>query len=255
MSVKKIILYIAIFLVVLASTVAVLYVLNVGKTTTYSRGILPTDETTFGTVAGASGVPLISELPAERNGWKKITSSSETTYAYVQLSRDDGCRFDVTTQLLPNTDKDKNDFQLSRAVVDTSARSVEGVASDPYVLSLQSKQGNVEFYTAVYNPTLVLVPSMGTTPTNQGGSKRLDGSHTTFIAVRVIGKDVTIGENDSESRVADGIVTLGSMLPAAVITYTCPTSQFDVNDPLGLLADLTLDFANTTQIVPATSGK
>ena len=255
MSIKRIILFVAIFLVVIAATVTTLYLFNVGKTQTYSRGVKVTDDYVFQKVANVSGLPLFAELPAERSGWKKTTSSSESTYAHAQFTRDNTCTVDITSQLLPNTEKDKKDFQLSQSLVETTARAVDGTASDPYVIAVGSKQGDVDLYSALYNPRLKLVHSTGTTPTNQGGSEKLVGDFTTYIAARVIGSDIAIGQSDTESSVTGGIVSLGAMLPAVIYSYTCSTAQFDVNDALALLGDVTFDFSNTTQVFPATTGK
>jgi hypothetical protein len=255
MSVKRIILYVIIFLVVIAATVATLYLLNVRTSETYSRGVLPADDYVFQEIDGVAGVPAFAQLPAERQGWKKVTSSSEATYAHVQFARDNTCKLDITSQLLPNTETTKNDFLLSRSLVETTARTVDGVPSEPYVISAESNKGNVELYSALYSPKLALVSSTGTTPTNEGGSKALDGDFTTYVAARVFGSDVAIGQSTAESTLSSGIISIGAMLPAVVVSYTCSTPQFDVNDALGLLGEIAFDLTSAAPVTSATSGK
>jgi hypothetical protein len=255
MSKKRIILSIAIFLGVIAATVGVLYLLNVGKSTDISRGVKPTDNQVFSQVNGVASLPVFSELPAEGSGWTKTSSITESAYASTQLTHDDACTIDISSQLLPNTQKDIKDFQLSRSLVETTAISEDGSASDPYVISVRSTSGDVDFYSALYNPKTQLVHSTGTTPTTQGGSKKREGSFTSYIAARVFANQIKIGDSQEESTVNEGIVSLGAMLPAVTVNYTCPTDRFDIQDALERLKQVKVDFTKSTIIVPATSGK
>ena len=248
-------LFIAIFLVIIAATVGILYVLNVGKSTDALRGVKPTDSQVFSKVDEVKSLPAFSELPNETSGWKKTSSLSESAYSNTQLTNDSSCTIDISAQLLPNTQKDVKDFELSRSLVDTIALSEEGSATDPYVIPVRSTNGDVDFYSALYNPKLQLIHSTGTTPTTQGGSKKRDGAFSTYMAARVFGNRVQVGEESTESTVEKGVVSLGAMLPVVVYSYTCPTDRFDVSDAVKHLKQVKIDFKKTTTIVPATSGK
>lgn len=240
---------------IIAATVGLLYVLNVGKNSNVSRGAKPTDSQVFSKIDGVTSLPVFSELPGETSGWKKTSSLSESTYSNTQLTNDNACTIDISSQLLPNIQKDVKDFQLSRSFIDTTALSEEGSSSDPYVITVRSTDGDVDFYSALYNPKLQLVHSTGTTPTTQGGSKKRDGAFSTYVAARVFGSQVQVSEASGDSTVTKGVVSLGAMLPAVIINYTCPTDRFDVNDALKMVHQVKIDFTKTTQITPTTSGK
>lgn len=255
MSVKKIILFIVLFLTVIMVTTVTLYVFNVGRNGELSRGSKPTQNQVFTTISSVSGLPVFTELPPESSGWKKTTSVSESAYSSTQLLQDNTCTIDISSQLLPNTQQVLKDFQLSRSLIETTALSEDGYATDPYVISVRSTSGDVDFYSALYNPKLQLVHSTGTTPTNQGGSKKREGSFTSYVAARVFGNQIKIGDNQEQSTVKEGIVSVGAMLPAVVVNYTCPTDRFDIKDALGLLKQIKIDLTQSSKIIPATSGK
>jgi hypothetical protein len=255
MSIKRIILLTGGFLVIIGATIGVLYILNIGRNNTLSRGVKPTDAYVFKQVSNVSSLPIFSELPAESSGWKKTTSTKDSSYVHTQFVRDNACSIDIASQLLPNIQKDEKDFQLSKALVGTLALTEEGNATDPYVITLRSSKGDIDFYSALYNPKLQLIHSTGTTPTNQGGSKKREGAFTTYIVARVFTNQIDVGESTKQSGIINGIVQLGSMMPAVIINYTCPADRFDVSDPLRLLEQIKVDFPSTAKITSATSGK
>jgi hypothetical protein len=256
MSVKKIILLIIIVLVSIGLTILLLVLLNVGKKSPVeARGIRPTDSYVFKDLTDINGLPKFASTPSESKGWKKQPAGiSDPTFVNVSYTSENSCTFDATSQLLADTNKDTKDYNLSKAQAELAAKSEEGTATDPYVISLESTQGPAELYSAIYYPKIVFVHGTGTTPTKVGGSKKVDGAYTTFEAVRLIQKPLQYEAATTLSTVKNA-APIAPMIPAITLKYSCKTADFNVNDAVAFVQQLKIDFTSTAKITTPTTGK
>jgi len=263
MSVKKIAIIVGAFLAVIAITIGVLVILkpqtkNQGVET--SRGIKLTDNFEFNKLSNISGVPTFSSVPKAQSGWSVTTTSDELALGNASLSNQNGCMVSITSQLTPYTDKTLADFALTKAYVGTIASSEDGTLGDEYVIRLNSSDGEVDFYSGVYNPTAKLTHPTGTTATTTGGVEKLDGAYSTYLAVRSIASPISTGVKSatlpSDSKYKDGeIVKIADMIPTIVAKYTCKSEAFNAEEAAKFVKQITVDFKNIKKIESASSGK
>jgi len=263
MSIKKIAIIVGAFLVVMAITIGVLVVLrpqtkNQGTET--SRGIKLTDNFEFNKLSNVTGVPTFSATPKAQSGWSVTTTSDESALGNVSLGNQNSCTLSITSQLSPYTDKTLSDYALSRAYASTIASSEDGVLGDEYIIKLNSSQGEADFYSGVYSPKVKLTHPTGTTATTAGGTEKLDGAYSTYLAVRSIASPISSGVTSatlpSDSKYKDGeIVKISDMIPTIVAKYTCKSDVFNAEDAVKFVKQITIDFKATKKTEAASSGK
>lgn len=256
MSKKMILIAIVIFVLAGAATFGVLSVMKgIGSTSDAesARGVKPTDDYVFNAINDLKGLPIFTKKPSASNGWDEKSSLSDATFQAIRFENKNSCVLEIKSLQTTITTKTDTDLMLSKQHASRVALSEQGELSDDYILQLSSTRGNTDFYTAVYTPKIQLTQSTGTTPTTQGGSVTLSEPYTTYIAVRSINSPIVSGS--SQSTNTDGIVKAFDTIATVVMTYTCSSSAFNVDEAVKMIKQVTIDFDNTQKIEAAKSGK
>lgn len=240
MNLKKILIIVASFLVVVGLTVGVLIFVKGAKTednknVESARGIQPSDDFDFGTISGIVALPTISQSPAESDGWSTTSSTEKTTFVNKVMTDTNGCTLTISSQQSVYSDETVKDYDFTKSFMNSLVQSEQGTVSEEYIIRVSSNQGDVYFYSGVYNPSYKLTSGVAGTAVK---------GYTTFIAARSITTPIAT----VSTTAAGGVLASYSNVPSMTIKYECPTDKFSADDALALIKQISFDFSSTNVI-------
>lgn len=195
-----------------------------------------------------------TDTPTTADEWTKTASSLDNPQGSIMLTRTDSCTVGIMSQLTPYIDKKSSEVILSQAYAAAIAKSEQGTPRDEYVMKIGSDKGDVELYSALYTPTVMLSHPTTTTQTTQGGSIKLIGDYTTLIDVRVFKNPISLGTTTNVVT-KPGQIPLSDSLPTVTIKYTCKSSDFVIADAAKAIKSIKLNLSVPASAPQPTSGK
>lgn len=241
MRLRKALIIIGGLIVVSGLTVVVLSVVhNMMQPTVPERGIKPTNNYVFQPIANVSQLTAFTSLPG--GDWKVQTTTENNIFRIVTLVNNNSCSLSILSGHLAYPDKSVKDFGLSKELAMNVATGDQGILRDDYVITVPSTHGNVEFYSALYDPKLSIAPEVNGKPSTPDGFIHITTPTTIFIATRAA---TTVIQKGTQATTATGVLPIQDMIPDVIIRYTCHSDVFSVQDVLVAIRAIKLDFATT----------
>jgi len=207
-----------------------------------------TDDYVFKTIDKASFSPSVDASPSTNDGWVK-QSEAIASSGTIKFTKDN-CSIDIISQKSPYVDTEGKDYALSKALATSIAAGDQGTLYDGAVMTLSSSQGDIEFYSALYNPTLRYATTEGKSTT-----ETLKEPYTTLVAVRSIAIPLPSTPSTTEGGPAkEGIIPLSPSIPSFVVKYTCKKNSFNVDTAASVIKQVSIKFSAPTAPSTETSG-
>ena len=254
MTIKKVLISIGIVVAAIVITIGAIFLIRsmmTPKTTGDIRGVKLTADYQFKSFDSVVAAAKFTTLPTD--GWTRSAASVDDAQGSATLNGAGSCSLSAMSQLTPYIDKKSAEAVLSQNYATTITQSEQGTLRDEYVLKIGSDKGDVELYTALYTPKVILTHASGTTPTMQDGTTKLTDEYTTLIAVRVLKNPITpIGATVAKDSKTIGY---GDSVPTVTLKYSCKAADFKIDSAVKTMQSIKLNLSAPAETTSPTSGK